>query len=109
MITKETCVQIWNAWNEIDRANGLLNKMNEHLSKDDKKRPPELKNAFGDNNGLSLGIPISDSGTSYISGVSTELCVEIILQHISKQEKRLRELSAIAKIELYAPGIDNSK
>jgi hypothetical protein len=103
MITKETCLKIWNAWNEIDRAKGLINEINDRLEKRGEYNPtPSLRNAFGDNNGLSfgLGIPTSDSGTSFISGVIPELAIKIIEVHISKQEQRLKELSSIAQIEL---------
>lgn len=103
MITKETCLQIWNAWNEIDRAKGLIDKINEQIEKrGEYNPPPSLRNAFGDNNGLSfgLGIPTSDSGTSFVSGVSQDLAIKVIEVHISKQEQRLKELSSIAEIEL---------
>lgn len=101
MISKQTCTQIWNAWNEIDRAKGLIEKLAESVKNTSVDDQPSLKNAFGDNNGIQLGIPYSSSGTNIISGVSPVLTLQIIEAHIKKQEARLEELAGIAKMELY--------
>jgi|1185.fasta_scaffold00001_53 hypothetical protein len=99
MITKETCVKIWNAWNEIEKSEQLIKDMAERLSEDEAKNPPTLYNAFGDKKGLQLGVP-SGKDSHQIFGVSIELGVQVIEAHIEKNKKRLEELKAIAKIEL---------
>lgn len=101
MITKETCVKIWNAWNEIEKSEELLKDMAKNLKNDPEKNPPTLHNAFGDNVGLQLGVPCG-SGGHQLYGVGIDLGVKVIESHIERQRKRLEELKAIAKIELSA-------
>lgn len=101
MISKETCVKIWNCWNEIDSAKKLIEGMAEAIKEDKEKRPPTIHNAFGERCGLELGVPVGRDGHR-IYGVNTSLGIKIIEQHISDQERRLDELMAIAKIELSA-------
>lgn len=102
MITKETCVKIWNCWNEIDSAKKLIEGMAESLNEDKERRAPTIHNAFGERCGLELGVP-SGPASHRIYGVSTTLGVKVIEQHIADQERRLEELMAIAKIELSTP------
>ena len=106
MITKETCVKIWNCHNEIEKANELMKTMAEKLAKDADKESPTLYNAFGEQVGLKLGVPSgNDSHTLY--GVNVDLGVKIIEQHIREKKCRLEELKAIAKIELYQNQTDD--
>jgi hypothetical protein len=106
MITKETCVQIWNAHREIENCHKILSDLAETLKKDSKKNPT-LYNAFGDRVGLQLGVPSGDS-SHRIFNVSADLSVAIIEEHIKSQQNRLIELKAIAKLELYAKEADNA-
>ncbi len=99
MISKETCVKIWNAYNEIDSANELIKNMAETLKTDSEKKAPTIHNAFGDRTGLQLGLPSGNSSHRLYS-VPVDLSVKIIEAHIQAQEQRLKELMAIAKIEL---------
>lgn len=99
MITKETCVKIYNCYEQIENAKKLIADMAEVLSKDEEKSAPALHNAFGDRCGLQLGVP-SGAGSHRLYGVNTDLGVKIIEAHIKKNEERLGELMAIAKIEL---------
>ena len=99
MITKETCVKIWNAHNEIEKANKLLSDMAKNLKDDKDKSAPTLRNAFGENQGLQLGVP-SGHDSHYLYNVSSALAVKVIEEHIKFNEIRLEELNAIAKIEL---------
>jgi hypothetical protein len=100
MITKETCVKIWNCHNEIEKSNRLIADMAEVLSHDKEKSPPQLHNAFGDRQGLQLGVPSGSSDAYRLYNVSTDLAVKIIEEHIKMNENRLVELMAIAKLEL---------
>lgn len=99
MITKETCVKIWNCHDQIEKSQKLIQEMAEIVKKDKEKKAPDFHNAFGERAGLQLGVPSGD--TAYrIFGVSIDMGVKIIEQHIKDNEKRLEELMAIAKIEL---------
>lgn len=105
MITKETCVKIYNCWEQIENCEKLMKDMAEIVAKDKERQEPRLSNAFGDRVGLQLGVPSGDSGHR-IFGVSIDLSVKIIEQHVEVQKKRLKELEAIAKIELSNENID---
>lgn len=101
MITKETCVQIWNAHNEIENSRLLIKNMAKIVSEDKEKRAPTLTDAFGDRRGLQLGVPTGNNGHN-LYNVSVELAVKVIEQHIEMNQLRLTELMAIVKIELSA-------
>lgn len=96
MITKETCVKIWNCWNEIDNANELISSLNKGIKE---TNTPTIHNAFGERVGLQLGIP-SGSDSRRLYNVPLELSIKIILAHIEEQKRKLRELEAICLIEL---------
>jgi len=104
MITKETCVKIWNCWQQIDNSETLLKNMAEKLIKDKEKTPPTLHNAFGENVGLQLGIP-SGNETYRLYNINLELSTKVIETHIEEQKRKLKELEAICKIELHADNI----
>jgi hypothetical protein len=100
MITKETCVKIFNCHNEIEKAENLIKEMRDKLSQDKEKTIPTFENAFGEKRGLQLGVP-SGHSSHWLYNVSFELSIKIIEDHIVANKKRLEELMAIAKIELY--------
>lgn len=99
MITKETAVKIWNAHNEIENCDKLIQDMGKLLMDDKDKKEPTLYNAFGERRGLELGVP-SGKDSHRIFGVNADLGVKIIETHRSDMAERLKELMAIAKIEL---------
>lgn len=101
MITKETCVKIWNCWNEIEKGETIIKDMAETVKEDIEKKPPTLYDAFGENRGLQLGVP-SGHDSHRIFGVPIDLGIKIIERHIEEKKRRLEELMAIAKIELNA-------
>jgi len=72
MLTKETCVKIWNCHNEIDKCHELLKGLKESIAKDKERREPTLHNAFGENVGLQLGVPSGPDGHR-IFGVNIDL------------------------------------
>lgn len=99
MITKETCVKIYNCYSEIENGKKLISDMAKLVKEDKEKAEPTLYNAFGERKGLQLGVP-SGSSSHQLYGVSITLGVKIIEDHIKQNEERLIELMAIAKIEL---------
>jgi|ERR1700760_1823036 len=99
MITKETCVKIYNCYEQIENGKKLMQDMAEVVKKDAEKKSPTLSNAFGERIGLQLGVPSGSDGHR-LYGISTELGVKVIEEHVQKNEQRLKELMAIAKIEL---------
>lgn len=99
MISKETCVKIWNCYNEIDKAEKIIKDMAETLADDEEKNTPTLNNVFGEQRGLQLGVP-SGSSSYTLFGVNVELSVKIIEKHVEEKKRRLEELMAIAQIEL---------
>jgi hypothetical protein len=99
MITKETCVKIWNAHNEIEKANQLIADLAKIVGDDKVKGAPHLRDAFGDRRGLQLGVPCGES-SHRLYNVNLDLSVKVIQLHIKEQQDHLIELMAIAKIEL---------
>lgn len=99
MITKETCVKIYNCYEQIENANELMANLAKIVKEDGEKQRPMLYNAFGERKGLQLGVPSGDS-SHYLYDVNTDLGVKIIEAHKKQYEERLVELMAIAKIEL---------
>ncbi len=101
MITKETCANIWHCYNEIEKAEQLLEEMGNILKRDPEKNPPQIKDVFGGRRDLQLGVPCGSSGHT-LYGVGVELGVQVIEAHIESKKKRLEELRTIAKLELKA-------
>jgi len=99
MITKETCVKIFNCHNEIEKCEKLMVDMAKRLKEDIEKNSPTLSNAFGEKRGLQLGIPCGDNAHQLFN-VNIDLGVKIIEQHILDNKRKLTELRAIALIEL---------
>lgn len=99
MITKETCVKIWNTHNEIEKCHKLIADMSEIVKKDKEKGTVHLSDAFGNKRGLQLGVPSRDN-SHRIFDVNMDLSLKIIETHIKEQELRLVELMTIAKLEL---------
>lgn len=100
MISKETAYKIYSCHQEIENSKKLLTDMAEILKKDKEKTPPRLFNAFGEQVGLQLGVPSGENGQR-IFNVAPALAIDIIEQHIKDKKKRLTELNAVAKLELY--------
>ena len=100
MITKETCVKIYTAHNEIEKANELLKTLSEKVKSDTGKNYDiKFDHWIGNKEGLKLGVPYGDSGHS-LYNISPKLAINVIEEHITSNQKRLEELMVIAKIEL---------
>lgn len=94
VLSKELCVKIWSAWNEIKKGQKLIADANMQLG--DHNEDETLYNAFGDRKGMELGVP-SGSNSHSILGVSYDLAETIILQHIEDSKLRLLELNKEVK------------
>ena len=101
MITKETAYQIAWTYNQIEEAQKLIDTMAEALAKDEDRNAPKFRSGFGEARGIEMGLPMS-GGSTRILQVRPELAVQVIKQHIEDKEARLKELRAIAEIELMA-------
>lgn len=99
MITKETAVKIWNCYNEIEKAEKLLEEMKEQLKRIPADEIPTFRNAFGEHIGLQLGVP-SGPASHTLYGVNRELGLKIIETHITEKKNKLNELSIVCKKEL---------
>lgn len=104
MITQETASTIWSAYREIEAAEKILADMAEERAKpfrDDDKHAPTLKDAFGRNQHLQLGIPSSSNGHRLFQ-VRPELAESVILAHIGQMKAELIEANECARVELNA-------
>ncbi len=96
MISKETARKIFNCHGEIEKSNGLISAMKEAIKEEG---TTDLKDNFGDRRGLQLGIPSGQSGHT-LYNVPVEISIKVIEAHIEQKERQLKELMAIATIEL---------
>lgn len=108
MISKETAVKIASTYNELENAQKLINDMAEVLQRDEDKTYPNLYNAFGERKGLQLAVPSGENGHRLFD-VSAELSVKVIQDHIANKQARLRELMAVATLELMAENKNDEK
>ena len=104
MITQETASNIWSAYREIEAAEKILSDMAEERAKpfrDDDKHAPTLKDAFGRNQHLQLGIPSGSNGHRLFQ-VRPELAESVIRAHIGQMKAKLVEANECARVELNA-------
>ena len=105
MITIQTAADIWAAYREIATGTKLLADMHEARTKPfgiTDKHAPTLKDAFGKERHLELGIPSGDSGHRILD-VAPELAESIIRSHIARKKIELTEANERARIELTMP------
>lgn len=100
-ITQETAAKIWSCYREIETSEGLLKDLKDGLKKNRhyEKHAPVLKDAFGAERHLQLGVP-SGENSHRLFGVQPELAVSVINAHIANQKAKLVEYNEAAKIEL---------
>lgn len=96
MITKATAANIYNAHYEIEKSEKLLDDLQKAMNKSGELK---LSDAFGNKNGLTLGVPTSSSSHS-LYDVSESIAIAVIKQNIEDKKKRLDELMLIAADEL---------
>jgi hypothetical protein len=100
MITSKTIERIWKCGREIAVGKSLLEEMKkiaEHIRRNETAE--RIKDAFGQERDLQLGIPCSDSSRIMLD-VSPTLAVSIITAHIAIKEAEMVEANEQAKIEL---------
>ena len=97
MISKKTAAEIWACWNEIEKAEKLLDVMKKNIAEG--KDPTELADSFGRESALRLGVP-SGPASHTLYGVSPELALKIIEMHIADGRAKLERLKVNCLIEL---------
>ena len=102
MITAETAARIWNCYREIRAAKKLLKDMAKATKEFDfDKYAPRLKDAFGRERQLQLGVPTGE-GCHQLFEVHPELAESIIRAHIAAKRAALIEANESARVELGA-------
>ena len=100
MISGKTIERIWKCQREIKVGEGLLEEMkriSENLRHDEKAE--RLRDAFGRERDLELGIPSGESGYRLLN-VSPQLAISVINSHIANKKAELIEANEQARIEL---------
>lgn len=99
MISKKSAEAIYHCHREIEAGENLLadmQKICEERKRDD--FAPTLRDVFGSERQLQLGIPSGASGHRLFQ-VSFEMALPIIKTHISNKRAELFEASQIALVE----------
>lgn len=102
MISQETAGRIWNCYREIVAGEKLLKDMEESEKEyRDDVRAKTLKDAFGRQRHLQLGVPSGDDCRTLLN-VAPELGKSVIRAHIENKRAELAEANEQARIELDA-------
>lgn len=103
MISVTTAARIWKCYREILTAEKLLDDMDKEKS-DNEPDPhaPRLKDAFGRERDLQLGVPSGDD-CHRLFDVSPELALSVIRAHIAEKQAELVRLNEMARIEVATP------
>lgn len=96
MISKETATAIALAHREIETAEALLKKISDAL---DRREQPDLRDSFGRQRGLQLGVPTSETGMN-LYDVPWSIARPVIETHIAAQRALVTTLSAKAVAEM---------
>lgn len=96
MITRNTAYEICLAYNEIESGQKLMDKIREDIKNGS---PPDLRDPFGRQRNLQLGVPMGDSGHRVLD-VKPELAFAIIENHIADKKALLTVLNQRAKTEV---------
>lgn len=96
MISKETATDIAYAYREVETAEKLLEKISETISR---REVPDLRDAFGRQRGLQLGVPSSESGHT-LYDVPWNLAKPIIEAHIASKKALISALTEKARVEI---------
>jgi hypothetical protein len=103
MITQETAYQIACLYQEIERAQKLLDQVQESVSR---RQAPDIRDAFGSRqSGLQLGVPSGENSTRLYM-VDWFLCVPVLKAHIGQVKAQLSAMNELARAEL---GMANAK
>ena len=96
-ITKQTATDIAMAYREVERAQELLDKVEQSLGQ---REIPDVRDAFGrQQGGLQLGVPSGSSGHT-LYNVPWNLCAPILRAHIQHHLSRIDALTELARAEI---------
>ena len=101
MVSQETAMLLYAAHREIEAGEKLLADMAELQKWEPDKYAPTLKDAFGRQRHLQLGIPSGENGHRLFD-VSPVLAASVIRAHIENARTKLAEANERARIELSA-------
>jgi len=96
LISKETATDIAFAYREIETAEQLLAKISDTIGR---REIPDLRDAFGRQRGLQLGVPTSESGHT-LYDVPWNLAKPIIEAHIASKKALVSALTEKARVEM---------
>lgn len=102
MITQKTAERIWIAYREITTGEKLLEDMAKERERDLHRideHAPVLRDAFGRERHLQLGVPSGQNGHRLFE-VSPVLAESCIRAHIEHKRTELAEAQEVARIEL---------
>ena len=102
MLSMKTCEQMYSAYREIAVAENLLQEMNDLKEKyrdRDKNGYLPLKDVFGRESNLSLGIPCGKDSQKLVD-VHPILAEAIISAHINNKKAELLEINERARVEI---------
>lgn len=92
MIGKQTALDIWKAYQEIEVGEDLLKTLEEASARSE---PPDLRDHFGRPRGLQLGVPSGDNGHRLFD-VHPSLAKAVIRAHIASKQAELQALNVQA-------------
>jgi hypothetical protein len=95
MITRQTATDIWCAYDEIQKAQKLIEDMEKVIKE---YRDPNPRDAFGRPRNLSLGVP-SGENSQRLFDVQPKLAISIMKAHIAEKEAVLVAANERAKVE----------
>lgn len=100
MITKQTAERIYWAYSEIEKAKELIKDIKQSLESATNDTHTLLDRARG-RRVIEMGVPSGSNGHR-IFDVPLPVATKVIDAHIAANEEKLKELMAIAEIELRA-------
>jgi hypothetical protein len=98
MITKQTAERIWWAYTEIEKARALVTEMKQAIETATDDVHSLVDKARG-RRVIEMGVPSGSNGHR-IFDVPLPVATKVIDAHIKANEEKLKELMAIAEIEL---------
>lgn len=98
MISKQTAVDIWTAYSEIEKGEGLLAVLEEQAGR---REEPNLRDSFGRRRSLQLGVPSGGDGHRLLD-VHPSLAIQVIKAHVAQKRAALGVLNERARAELDA-------
>lgn len=96
MITKQTALDIWIAYDEIAKGEKLLVEIEELR---DRREAINLRDAFGRRRAFQLGVP-SGEDSARLMDVEPSLAVHVIKAHIAQKKAELEVVNERARAEL---------